>query len=69
VVYWVFTNILGTAQSLYVYRMPVAPLEPVQTTAGGAIPTTSRDLNGKTSVDPGFFGKTGKGNSKKKKKR
>jgi YidC/Oxa1 family membrane protein insertase len=69
VVYWVFTNILATAQSLYVYRMPVAPLEPVQTTAGGAIPTTSRDLNGKTNVDPGFFGKTGKGNSKKKKKR
>jgi YidC/Oxa1 family membrane protein insertase len=69
VVYWVFTNILATAQSLYVYRMPVAPLEQVQTTAGGAIPTTSRDLNGKTNVDPGFFGKTGKGSSKKKRKR
>ncbi len=69
VVYWVFTNILATAQSLYVYRMPIAPLEPVQTTTGGVIPTTSRDMNGKTSVDPGFFGKTGKGNSKKKKKR
>ncbi len=70
VVYWIFTNILATAQSLYVYRMPVEPLTPVQTTAGGAIPTTGKDLNGKvTDVDPGFFGKTGKGSSKKKKKR
>lgn len=69
VVYWTFTNILATAQSLYVYRMPVPPLEPVQSTAGGAIPTTSRNLNGATAVDPGFFGKTGKGSAKKKKKR
>jgi YidC/Oxa1 family membrane protein insertase len=69
VVYWVFTNILATAQSLYVYRMPVEPLQPVQSKAGGAIPTTGRDSNGKTNVDPGFFGKTGKGSSKKKKKK
>jgi YidC/Oxa1 family membrane protein insertase len=69
VVYWTFTNILATAQSLYVYRMPVPPLEPVQSMVGGAIPTTSRNMNGKTNVDPGFFGKTGKGSAKKKKKR
>ncbi len=69
VVYWVFTNILATAQSLYVYRLPVEPLVQVQTTSGGAIPVTSKDLNGKTGVDPGFFGKAGKGSSKKKKKR
>ena len=69
VVYWVFTNILATAQSLYVYRMPIEPLVPVQSTAGGVIPTTGRDANGKTNIDPGFFGKTGKGNSKKKKKK
>lgn len=70
VVYWIFTNVLATAQSLYVYRMPVEPLTPVQTTAGGAIPTTGRDVNGRaTDVDPGFFGKTGKSSSKKKKKR
>jgi YidC/Oxa1 family membrane protein insertase len=69
VVYWVFTNVLATAQSLYVYRMPVEPLVPVQSTAGGVIPTTGKDMNGKTNVDPGFFGKTGKGSSKKKKKR
>jgi YidC/Oxa1 family membrane protein insertase len=67
--YWLFTNILATAQSLYVYRLPVPPLEPVQTVAGGAIPTTGRDMNGKAGdVDPGFFGKTGKGSSKKKKR-
>ena len=70
IVYWVFTNILATAQSLYVYRMPVAPLEPVQTSAGGAIPTTGRDAsNGKATVDPGFFGKTGKASAKRKKKK
>lgn len=70
VVYWIFTNILATAQSLYVYRMPIEPLQPVQTTAGGAIPTTGKDVNGKApTVDPGFFGKTGKSSSKKKKKR
>jgi YidC/Oxa1 family membrane protein insertase len=70
VVYWIFTNILATAQSLYVYRMPIEPLQPVQTSAGGAIPTTGKDLNGKApTVDPGFFGKTGKSSSKKKKRR
>ena len=67
--YWIFTNIFATAQSLYVYRMPVAPLQPVQTAAGGVVPTTSKDLNGKASVDPGFFGKTGKASAKKKRKR
>ena len=69
VLYWIFTNVLATAQSLYVYRLPIEPLTPVQTTVGGAIPTTGRDMNGKASgVDPGFFGKTGKGKSKKKKR-
>jgi YidC/Oxa1 family membrane protein insertase len=65
--YWLFTNILATAQSLYVYRLPIEPLTAVQTSAGGAIPATGRDVNGKTGeIAPGFFGKTGKGGGKRK---
>lgn len=61
-VYWIFTNVLTTAQSLYVYRMPIDPLGPVQTSKGGVIPTISKDKNGKTeAVAPGFFDKLGKG--------
>lgn len=58
--YWIFTNILTTAQSLYVYRMPLEPLVPVQSSKGGIIPTTGKDKNGKTDVAPGFFDKLGK---------
>lgn len=70
IVYWIFTNLLTTAQSLYVHRMDIPAPELVQTTAGGIIPTTAKDKNGKAAgVDPGFFGKTGKQHSKKKKKK
>ncbi|MCH8980100.1 MAG: membrane protein insertase YidC [Armatimonadetes bacterium] len=70
IVYWIFTNMLTTAQSLYVHRMNIPAPEPVQTAAGGIIPTTATDKNGKANaVDPGFFGKTGKQHSKKKKKK
>lgn len=38
VVYWIFLNILSTAQSLVTYRLPIPPLEKVQTPAGGVRP-------------------------------
>ncbi|AIE86140.1 YidC/Oxa1 family membrane protein insertase [Fimbriimonas ginsengisoli] len=38
VLYWTFTNILATAQSLRAYRLPLPPLVKVNTMAGGAIP-------------------------------
>lgn len=38
VLYWVFTNLLATAQSLWVYRMPMPPLEKVNTKTGGVFP-------------------------------
>jgi YidC/Oxa1 family membrane protein insertase len=38
VLYWTFTNILATAQSLRAYRLPLPPLVKKQTPAGGAIP-------------------------------
>ena len=38
VLYWVFTNLLATAQSLRAYRMPMPPLEKVNTKAGGVFP-------------------------------
>ncbi len=64
--YWIFTNVLTTAQSLYVYRMPIGQLAPVQSSKGGIIPTTGKDKNGKTDhVAPGFFDKLGKKNKKK----
>lgn len=38
VLYWIFTNILATAQSLVLYRRPLPPLEKVNTTHGGVYP-------------------------------
>lgn len=79
ILYWIFTNIFSTAQSLLVHRMELPPLQKVSTKEGGAIPTRlgnsddSSDHNGSTNgkVDPGFFGKTGtpKANKSKKKKK
>ncbi len=39
VLYWIFTNLLATAQSLVLYRRPLQPLQKVNTTAGGVYPT------------------------------
>ncbi|MGV3614870.1 MAG: YidC/Oxa1 family membrane protein insertase [Fimbriimonas sp.] len=39
VLYWIFTNILATAQSLVLYRRPMPPLQKVNTAAGGVYPT------------------------------
>lgn len=80
ILYWTFTNILSTVQSLLVNRMQLPPLQKVATTAGGSIPTRllsgdddASPKNGSTNghVSPGFFGKTGtpKANKQKKKKR
>jgi YidC/Oxa1 family membrane protein insertase len=38
VLYWVFTNLLATSQSLWVYRMPMPPLQKVNTKTGGVFP-------------------------------
>ncbi|HVT11629.1 MAG TPA: YidC/Oxa1 family membrane protein insertase [Fimbriimonadaceae bacterium] len=38
VLYWVFTNLLATAQSLRAYRLPMPPLEKVNTKTGGIFP-------------------------------
>ena len=52
VLYWTFTNILATAQSLRAYRMPLPPLTKVNTKTGGTFP------------GGGFFGGDFGGNSK-----
>ena len=39
VLYWIFLLILSTLQSLYAYRLPLAPLQKVNTAAGGTYPT------------------------------
>ena len=38
VLYWTFTNILATAQSLRAYRMPMPPLVKVNAQGGGVLP-------------------------------
>lgn len=38
VLYWTFTNILATAQSLRAYRMPLPPLVKVNAQGGGVLP-------------------------------
>ncbi len=72
ILYWIFTNVLSTAQSLLAHRIELPPLQRVSSKEGGAIPTTissNGSPNGK--VDAGFFGKTGtpKANKSKKKKK
>jgi YidC/Oxa1 family membrane protein insertase len=39
VLYWTFTNILATIQSLMVYRLPIEPISKVTTKPGGIIPS------------------------------
>lgn len=39
VLYWTFTNILATVQSLRAYRLPLPPLQKVNTIQGGVRPT------------------------------
>ncbi len=44
VLYWTFTNILATAQSLRAYRLPLAPLQKVNTKDGGVYPQDPSQL-------------------------
>jgi YidC/Oxa1 family membrane protein insertase len=39
VLYWIFLLMLSTAQSLWAYRLPIPPLNRVNTAAGGVYPT------------------------------
>ncbi len=48
VLYWTFTNILATAQSLYSYRLPLEPLQKKMTTAGGIIPPPNGKMGSPT---------------------
>jgi YidC/Oxa1 family membrane protein insertase len=41
VLYWTFTNILATTQSLRAYRLPMPPLVKVSAPGGGAIPRST----------------------------
>jgi len=72
VLYWTFTNILATIQSLRAYRMSVPPLEKVNAAGGGVFPLDPSKFggNGKTNgkVDPGNI-RTGTPAKHKPKKR
>ncbi len=52
VLYWVFTNVLATAQSLWIYKMPMAPLEKVNTPAGGRVPSFLEKLQQQHAQQP-----------------
>ncbi len=70
VLYWIFTNILSTAQSLLSYRLPVPELKKTQTVAGGkVIDTSSSNGSANGEVSPDFFGKKGTPKANKQRKR
>jgi YidC/Oxa1 family membrane protein insertase len=73
VLYWIFTNILSTLQSLRAYRLPLPPLTKVNTPAGGVYPGnpfmgTNGSTNGHAPKTNGQV-KTGKPVKHKPKKR
>ena len=64
VLYWTFTNIFATVQSLRAYRLPLAPLQKVNTKDGGVFPQDPSQLfpwmkaNGKSNQTPTSNGKS-----------
>ncbi len=64
VLYWTFTNIFATVQSLRAYRLPLAPLQKVNTKDGGVFPQDPSQLfpwmkpNGKSNQAPTTNGKS-----------
>lgn len=46
ILYWVFTNVLATAQSLWVYKLPLPPLEKKNTATGGRFPMMGGMMGG-----------------------
>jgi membrane protein insertase Oxa1/YidC/SpoIIIJ len=53
VLYWTFTNILSTAQSLYSYRLPLEPLQKKVSSTGGIIPPATNGQMKHTTVKTG----------------
>lgn len=71
VLYWTFTNIFSTLQSLRAYRMPLPPLKKVNAPAGGVFPLDPLKVgaNGASSNGKNGTGKTGKPAQHRPKKR
>jgi YidC/Oxa1 family membrane protein insertase len=71
VLYWVFTNVLATAQSLWIYKLPLAPLQKKNTKPGGVIPQPGGlgKFGGQTTVKPSGEVKTGTPQKHKPKKK
>lgn len=68
VLYWFFTNLMATGQSLLVNRMHLPPLQKKVTVSGGVVPVDAAAV-GQNGIDPGFFSKTGTTKSHKPKKK
>ncbi|MFZ4506555.1 MAG: membrane protein insertase YidC [Fimbriimonas sp.] len=71
VLYWTFTNVISTGQSLYAYRQPLEPLRKVNAPGGGVFPFEPKtDANGKPTKEiSNGQTKTGKPATHKPKKR
>ncbi len=73
VLYWIFTNVLSTAQSLLSYRLPVPELKKVQSVTGGKVVDTTATNGHATAlpdaVSPEFFASKGGGGKKQRKKK
>lgn len=62
VLYWTFTNMFATFQSLRAYRLPLPPLTKKNTKPGGVFPTMpdkKGDSNGETQIKTDAFKGTG----------
>jgi YidC/Oxa1 family membrane protein insertase len=68
VLYWVFTNILATAQSLWAYRLPLPPLQKKNTPTGGIFSAQAASSTGPLTAGPRKTGVPQRHKPKKKKK-
>lgn len=66
VLYWVFTNILATVQSLWTYRLPMEPLQKKNSPTGGVHPLLGGSTNGQISSPPNKTGTPKRHKPKKK---
>jgi YidC/Oxa1 family membrane protein insertase len=66
VLYWIFTNILSSTQSLIAYRLPLPPLEKVNAPGGGVFPKGPTDFSANLE---GMFGRNGGPKPQKPKKK
>ncbi len=68
VLYWIFTNILSTAQSLRAYRLPIPPLQKVNAPHGAVFPVSPKTASSNGRAQASLVGKTGAPKNRKKRR-